>query len=43
MFNLIYKITLYVNFNKHKVNYVICSIKDLITKKRIYSYTHGGY
>ena len=25
--------TVYVNFNKHKLNYVICNIKDLITKR----------
>ena len=27
------KNTIYVNFNKHKLNYVICNIKDLITKR----------
>ena len=33
---------IYVNFNKHKLNYVICDIKDFLTtnKQRIYSYTN---
>ena len=44
MFNLMYKNTLYVNFNKHKHNYVICNIKDLITKREyIVIHILGGY
>ena len=27
------KNTIYVNFNKHKLNYVICNIKDLLIKR----------
>ena len=33
MFIKLNKNTIYVNFNKHKLNYVICNIKDLITKR----------
>ena len=42
MFNLMYKNTLYVNFNKHKRNYVICNIKDLITKREYIVIHIGG-
>ena len=33
MFINLNKITLYVNFNKHKLNYVICDIKDLLINR----------
>ena len=33
MFIKLNKNTVYINFNKHKLNYVICNIKDLITKR----------
>ena len=39
MFIKLNKNTIYVNFNKHKLNYVICDIKDLITKREINNVT----
>ena len=33
MFIKLNKNTLCVNFNKHKLNYVICDIKDLLIKR----------
>ena len=33
MFIKLNKIILYVNFNKHKLNYVICNIKDLLINR----------
>ena len=32
MFIKLNKITFYVNFNKHKLNYVICNIKKIDNK-----------
>ena len=42
MFIKLNKNTLHVNFNKHKLNYVICDIKDFLTtnKQRICNYTN---
>ena len=42
MFIKLNKNTLYVNFNKHKLNYVICNIK-VLPKKRICNYIHYTY
>ena len=33
MFIKLNKNTIYVNFNKHKLNYVICNIKDLLINR----------